>query len=150
MAGTFDKFEMGEVIEKRIPKGRNCNLPTSTIIKAMIILGLGFVDRRLYFAGSYFANWDVEKLLGEGVKAEDLNDDALNRVLDKIHDYGSMENAGYEVYSEISDYGGIKQKWVMVNSEYLKEQELKTFDRHLGKSKVEAEKSLNKVVTKEI
>ncbi|MGC9219056.1 MAG: hypothetical protein C0176_05620 [Mesoaciditoga sp.] len=65
VAGTFDKFEMGEVIEKRIPKVRNFNLSTSTIIKAMIILGLGFVDRRLYFAGSYFENWDVEKLLGE-------------------------------------------------------------------------------------
>jgi transposase len=300
VAGTFDKFGMGEVIEKRIPKGRNCNLPTSTIIKAMIILGLGFVDRRLYFAGSYFANWDVERLLGEGVKAEDLNDDALGRVLDKIHDYGSTElfqeiaanalnklemdvhlvhidttsvsvsgdyeledgtngfkitfghskdhrqdlkqfvigmvvnqhgmplfvkaykgnesdkesikemvkairgnidkdkkvyhvadsafytaenirelrttywishvpstikeaqemlnkevefrpteNEGYEVYSERSDYGGIKQKWVMVSSEYLKEQELKTFDKHLEKSKVEAEKSLKKTVTKE-
>jgi len=37
VAGTFDKFGMGEVIEKRIPKGRNCNLSTSTIIKAMII-----------------------------------------------------------------------------------------------------------------
>jgi len=41
VVGTFDKFGMGEVIEKRIPKGRNCNLSTSTIIKAMIILGQG-------------------------------------------------------------------------------------------------------------
>ncbi|BBJ27594.1 transposase (plasmid) [Athalassotoga saccharophila] len=300
VAGTFDKFEMGEVIEKRIPKVRNFNLSTSAIIKAMIILGLGFVDRRLYFAGSYFENWDVEKLLGEGTKPEDLNDDALGRVLDKIYDYGptelfqeiaahalnklemdvhlvhtdttsvsvsgnyEMEDGtngfkitfghskdhrqdlkqfvigmvvnqhgmpmfaktyngnesdkesikemvkairknidkdkkvyhvadsafytaeniselrttywishvpstikeaeemlnkevefrptkieGYEVYSEISNYGGIKQKWIMVNSKYLKEQELKTFDRHLKKSKTEAEKSLKKTVTKE-
>jgi len=300
VAGTFDKFEMGEVIEKRIPKVRNFNLSTSVIIKAMIILGLGFVDRRLYFAGSYFENWDVEKLLGEGVKPEDLNDDALGRVLDKIYDYGptelfqeiaahalnklemdvhlvhtdttsvsvsgnyEMEDGtdgfkitfghskdhrqdlkqfvigmvvnqhgmpmfaktysgnesdkesikemvkavrsnidkdkkvyhvadsafytaenirelrstywishvpstikeaqemlnkevefrpteieGYEVYSEISNYGGIKQKLVMVSSDYLKERELKTFDRHLEKSKAEAEKSLKKSVTKE-
>ncbi len=27
MAGTFDKFEMGEVIEKRIPKGKNRTFP---------------------------------------------------------------------------------------------------------------------------
>jgi len=30
-------LKWGEVIEKRIPKGRNRNLLTSTIIKAMII-----------------------------------------------------------------------------------------------------------------
>ena len=30
-----------------------------------------------------------------------------------------------------SDYGGIKQKWVMVNSEYLKERELKSFKAFL-------------------
>ncbi len=27
VAGTFDKFEMGEVIEKRIPKGKNQTFP---------------------------------------------------------------------------------------------------------------------------
>ncbi len=53
------------------------------------------------------------------------------------------------MYSEISNYGVIEQKWVMVNSEYLKEREVKTFDRHLKKSKTEAEKSLKKTVTKE-
>jgi transposase len=37
---------------------------------------------------AYFADKPVERLLGVGIKAEHINDDALGRCLDKLYDYG--------------------------------------------------------------
>ncbi len=297
VAATFDSLGIGQVIDKRMSKKRNHNVDYSTIVKAMVILGLGFVERRLYFAGSYFKNWAIDELLGEGVKAEDLNDDALGRTLDKIYDSGvtelfeeiavkvmkkvkmglhlihvdttsvsvsgnyEMEDTsngfkitfghskehrqdlkqfvigmvvnqsgmpifakpysgnksdkksimemvkrvrksidtesevyyiadsafytldnirqmegtywishvpsrlkesktllnkdvefkatgleGYSIYEETCEYGGVKQKWVLVKSEKMRARQLKNFDRHLEKRKAQAERSLNKAM----
>ena len=40
----------------------------------------------LYLAPQFFANKPVERLLGEGIRAEDLNDDCLGRTLDWIYE----------------------------------------------------------------
>jgi transposase len=37
---------------------------------------------------NFFKDKAVENLLGAGVKAEDLNDDKLGRVMDKLYKYG--------------------------------------------------------------
>ena len=57
-------------------------------VKAMILNGLGFVNRALYLMPHFFKDKPVERLLGEGVAAEHLNDDALGRALDAIYAYG--------------------------------------------------------------
>jgi transposase len=46
---------------------------TATV--AMILNGLGFSNRRLYLVPQCFATKAVERLLGPGITAEDLNDD---------------------------------------------------------------------------
>ncbi len=53
-------------------------------VKAMILNGLGFVNRTLYLMPHYFKDKPVERLLGEGIQAEHLNEDALGRALDSI------------------------------------------------------------------
>jgi transposase len=53
---------------------------TATV--AMILNGLGFSNRRLYLVPQFFATKAVERLLGPGITAEDLNDDCLGRALD--------------------------------------------------------------------
>jgi transposase len=53
----------------------------------MILNGLGFVNRTLYLMPRFFKDKPVERLLGQGVKAEHLNDDVLGRALDTIYDY---------------------------------------------------------------
>jgi transposase len=53
---------------------------TATV--AMILNGLGFSNRRLYLVPQFFATKAVERLLGPGITAEDLNDDRLGRALD--------------------------------------------------------------------
>ena len=57
-------------------------------VKAMILNGLGFVNRALYLMPYFFKDKPVERLLGEGITAEQLNDDALGRALDAIYAYG--------------------------------------------------------------
>src|SRR5215510_10332036 len=56
---------------------------TATV--AMILIGLGFSNRRLYLVPQFFANKPVAHLLGPGITAEDLNDDCLGRALDWLY-----------------------------------------------------------------
>jgi transposase len=59
-----------------------------TAVKAMILMGFGFTQRALYLTPQFFADKPVERLLGAGLAADHLNDDALGRALDAIHAYG--------------------------------------------------------------
>jgi transposase len=60
-------------------------------VVAMIINGLGFVGRALYMTPKFFANTPVQRLLGENITAENLNDDALGKALDEIAEFGATE-----------------------------------------------------------
>lgn len=53
--------------------------------------GLGFVQQSLYLTPRFFNNRPTERLIGEGVEPEHLNDDALGRALDSLYDYGVTE-----------------------------------------------------------
>lgn len=97
VAGVFDQLDIADVIDNRIPKLRNHNLEHSKVIKAMILNGLGFVGQRLYLFPEFYEKLPLDRLLGEGVLASDLNDDALGRTLDAIYAYGPTE-----LFNEIS------------------------------------------------
>jgi transposase len=64
---------------------RQVSIGTATV--AMILNGLGFSNRRLYLVSQSFEHKPLEHLLGEGIKAEDLNDDCLGRTLDWLHEH---------------------------------------------------------------
>jgi transposase len=64
---------------------------TGIIIKAMILNGLGFVSAPLYLFGQFFQGKATEKLLGEGIKPEHLNDDRLGNVLEEVYAEGLSE-----------------------------------------------------------
>jgi len=91
VAWVFDQLDIADLIDDRIPKLRNHNLDHSTIIKAMILNGLGYVGQRLYLFPEFYEKLPVERLLGDGVAASDLNDDGLGRTLDAIYAYGPTE-----------------------------------------------------------
>jgi len=46
-------------------------------VVAMILNALGFVDRPLYLFPEFMVTKPEEKLIREGLKAEDFNDDVL-------------------------------------------------------------------------
>jgi transposase len=91
VAGIFDSLKISEVIDGVMSKQGSKNLPHSTIIKAMILNGLGFTHQRLYLFPNYFMTIPTEKLLGEGISPSDLNDDVVGRTLDAIYRYGATE-----------------------------------------------------------
>ena len=91
VSGVFDQLDIADLIDDRLPKKRNHNLEHSTLIESMILNALGFVGQRLYLFPEFYEKLPVERLLGEGVTAADLNDDALGRTLDAIYAYGPTE-----------------------------------------------------------
>ena len=91
VAAIFDALGISEVIDELIPKTRDCKLSHSAIIKALIINGLGFVERRLYIFPSYFENLALERLFYPGVVPGDFNEDVVGRTLDRINRFGSSK-----------------------------------------------------------
>jgi transposase len=91
VSGTFDELGIADIIDTNMPKSRSHNLPHSTVIKAMCLNGLGFNESRLYLYSNYFENLPTERLLGNGILPEHINDDVLGRTLDKIYEYGCTE-----------------------------------------------------------
>ncbi|WP_394754195.1 IS1634 family transposase [Crenothrix sp.] len=70
------------------------NVSVGQCVKAMILNGLGFVNRTLYLMPHFFKDKPIERLLGEGIEADHLNDDALGRALDAVYAYGPEELYG--------------------------------------------------------
>lgn len=91
LAGAFDTLGIAKIIDRAIPKTRHHNLSHSQVVKAMSINGLGFVERRPYLFPDFYEDIAVERLLGKGVRQDQLNDDVLGRTLDAIADYGPTE-----------------------------------------------------------
>jgi transposase len=91
VAGMIDELGITGIIDDALPKTRDHVLPHSAIIKAMLLNGLGFNERRLYIFSRFFSNLSTEQLFGEGVTPEHFNDDVLVRTLDRIYDYGSTD-----------------------------------------------------------
>ncbi|HPY61400.1 MAG TPA: IS1634 family transposase [Methanospirillum sp.] len=91
VAGTVDSLNISNLIDMFLPKNRHHYLSHGQVTKAMILNGLGFVERRLYLYPEFFEGIAVERLLGPGVKREHLTDDTLGRTLDAIAEYGPTE-----------------------------------------------------------
>jgi hypothetical protein len=57
-------------------------------VQAMILIGLGFVQRAWSLTPDFFRGQPVARRLGPGITAERRNDDALGRALDAIFAFG--------------------------------------------------------------
>jgi transposase len=89
VAGMYDELGLGELIDHLIPQDfEQRTVSMGQAIKAMVLNGLGFMNRALYLVPHFFQDKPVERLIGEGIEAEHLNDDVLGRALDGIYDYG--------------------------------------------------------------
>jgi transposase len=91
VSSTYDELEIGKVIDEVLPKYGQHKLAHSIVVKAMILNCLGFTDSRLYMFSQYFETLPIERLLGSGISASDLNDDILGRTLDAIYGADSTQ-----------------------------------------------------------
>ncbi len=92
VAGIYDELCLGETIDRIIPQDMSTRkISIGQAVKAMVLNGLGFVNQRLYLVPRFFENKPTERLIGEGVLPEHLNDDTLGRALDAVFETGPTE-----------------------------------------------------------
>lgn len=92
VAGMYDELEIGERIDSCIAQDLDQReVSVGQAVKAMVLNGLGFVQQSLYLTPRFFKNRPTDRLIGEGVEPEHLNDEALGRALDCLYDYGVTE-----------------------------------------------------------
>ncbi|HEY9830408.1 MAG TPA: IS1634 family transposase [Stenomitos sp.] len=88
VAGIIDEIGVVEQVNQLVGQHSCEKVSPGHVVKAMLINGLGFVSAPLYMFPKFFEGKATEHLIGEGVKAEHLNDDRLGRVLDKLYSTG--------------------------------------------------------------
>jgi transposase len=86
IAGIIDDLQIENIVDSLIEKDIREKISAGKVIKAIIINGLGFLSKPLYLFPNFFADKPVENLLGNGIKAEEINDDKIGRVMDKLYD----------------------------------------------------------------
>ncbi len=92
VAGMFDELGIGELVDELVPQDLSQRkVSVGQALKAMVLNGLGFANRRLYLMPEFFRNKPTERLVGAGVSPEHLNDDALGKALDTLHAFGLTE-----------------------------------------------------------
>jgi transposase len=66
VAGMFDElFGIGELVDELLPQDLSQrNVSVGQALKAMVLNGLGFVNRRLYLMPEFFRNKPTQRLVG--------------------------------------------------------------------------------------
>lgn len=91
VAGIIDRIGLVDVINEKLGIHPLQRISPGIVVKAMILNGLDLLTAPLYLFEKFFVGKATEHLLGEGIQAEDLNDDRLGRVLDKLYDANLTE-----------------------------------------------------------
>jgi transposase len=84
VAGVCREIGLADYLDAQDERSHE-RVGVGTATVAMILNGLGFSNRQLYLVPQFFATKAVERLLGPGITAEDLNDDCLGRALDWLY-----------------------------------------------------------------
>src|SRR3954470_5439009 len=92
VAGMFDELGIGDLVDELVPQDLSQRkVSVGQALKAMVLNGLGFANRRLYLMPEFFRNKPTERLVGAGISPEHLNDDVLGKALDTLHAFGLTE-----------------------------------------------------------
>jgi len=92
VAGMFEELEIGDRIDEHIAQDFDeREVSVGQAVKAMVLNGFGFVQQRLYLTPQFFERVPTERLIGEGVRPEHLNEGVLGRALDDLFEYGVTE-----------------------------------------------------------
>jgi len=99
IASTIKKLGIVEKVNERLILNRKKGgkISHGHRAAAMILNGLGYINRTLYLSPHFFEDKPLDLLLGIDIRADDLNDDMLGRHLDEIANYGTTK-----LFSEIA------------------------------------------------
>ena len=118
IAGIIDEIGIVEKINEIFLVDIREKVNTGELVKAIILNGLGFVSRPLYLFPQFFKDKAIEHLLGSGIKAEDLNDDKIGRVMDKLYKHG-LTKIFLIIALEVVKKYGIETKYSHLDSSSL-------------------------------
>lgn len=89
VAGMCKELNLAQQIDNILPDKRDDKcLSYGQLVVAMILNGLGFAGRTLHMYPEYFEDKPIERLIGQGIEASNINDDALGRCLDQLYESG--------------------------------------------------------------
>ena len=100
VAGLIDEIGIVKIINNKLGIDVREKISAGTVVKFILINGLGFVSRPLYLFSQFFQDKAIEKLLGERIKPDYLNDDKIGRVMDELYKYG-LNDIFIEVVLEV-------------------------------------------------
>ena len=118
IAGMIDDIGIVEKINEIFLIDCREKVNTGEVVKAIILNGLGFVSKPLYLFPEFFRDKAVENLIRTGIKAEDLNDDYIGRVMDKLYKYG-LSKLFLIIALEVVKKYGIRTKYSHLDSTSL-------------------------------
>ncbi len=140
VAGMVDELGLVELIDAVIIQDHEQRVVSvGQCVKAMVLNGLGFVNRTLYLMPHFFKDKPIGRLLGEGIEAEHLNDDTLGRALDTIYAYGAEQLYGQLAAQSVKrlelscDIGHIDSTSFHVDGDYNSGQEASEQIIHITK-----------------
>jgi transposase len=150
IAGIIDEIGIVEIIDKELGTHPQEKISAGQVVKAMIINCMGFLTAPLYLFSEFFSGKATEHLIGEGIKAEYLNDSRLGRVLEQLYEYGvsllfikiafvMVERFGIKIPS-----GHIDGTSISVEGKYLQSEEEKR--EHSSTGNLEAEEDNHEAV----
>ncbi len=114
VAGMCNRIGLIERIDEQVPDtGRDVSVGQA--VQAMVLNGLGFVGRPLYLTPEFFANKPVELLIGEGIRAEQLNEHSLGRALDHLYEQGVTELFAQVARHALAELG-VKTRYLHLDS----------------------------------
>ena len=115
VAGLIDEIGIVKIINNKLGIDVREKISAGTVVKSILINGLGFVSRPLYLFSQFFQDKAIERLLGEGVKPDYLNDDKIGRVMDELYKYG-LNDIFIEVVLEVIKKFKIELKYSHLDS----------------------------------
>lgn len=110
VAGFCKEIGLVEWVNARFPKeSHNTHISNGQLFVAMLLNGLGFVSRTLHVYPEYFKDIPTERLLGEGILPQHINDDVLGRFLDCLYAEG-VSGLYEELAFKVVTYLGLQCK----------------------------------------
>ena len=127
VAGICKQIDLVNMIDGLLPTPSERRVSCGQATQAMVMNALGLTGRALYLMPEYMKNKPIELLIGEGLKAEDFNDDTLGRSLDELFQAGITEvfarvaGNAVEVFDIEQEYAHVDTSSFMLHGEYESE-----------------------------
>lgn len=112
VAGIIKDLGLIEQLDRLIPPTPDMKVSHGQATAAMILTGLGFLQKPLSLTPHFFENRPIRYLLGHAdLVPENLNHWKLGRTLETLHDFG-CEALFAQISHAVCQAEGVEQRWV--------------------------------------